>query len=120
MEAKFKATFAKVKSAITAHELADKIKIYSKYLGPYTVVVLYTGTQKPYTDQMVTLGTLGKELRVATETAVLYHRDQFLVEFEGKQEAKIAQEIALLFSFEQIATAKRSNDEPDNAGHKKS
>ena len=76
------------------------VKVWFKYLGNCSVVMLYTTKQRPLgSDPVVIFGQFPEKgaKKAKGEGYFLYHRDTFLVDFNGKSDQQILSQTTKMF-----------------------
>ena len=92
------------------------VKVWSKYLGNCSVVMLYTTKQCSFgADPVVIFGQFPEKgaKKAKGEGYVLYHRDTFLGDFNGKSDQQILNQTSKMFGNIQNFKRGAENCEPD-------
>ena len=114
----FTACLASVKKALAEADVTVK----SRYLGNCSVVVLFKGPKLPFANDPVSwMGQFEAKCpmkKVATDKKyVIYHRDKFLEEFDGKSDASILKAVGNMLQLSAKRSAKQSaNEGSENSG----
>ena len=114
----FTACLASVKKALVEADVTVK----SRYLGNCSVVVLFKGPKLPFANDPVSwMGQFEAKCpmkKVATDKKyVIYHRDKFLEEFDGKSDASILKAVGNMLQLSAKRSAKQSaNEGSENSG----
>ena len=114
----FTACLASVKKALAEADVTVK----SRYLGNCSVVVLFKGPKLPFANDPVSwMGQFEAKCpmkKVATDKKyVIYHRDKFLEEFDGKSDASILKAVGNMLQLSTKRSAKQSaNESSENSG----
>ena len=108
----FTACLASVKKTLAEAEVTVK----SRYLGNCSVVVLFKGPKLPFANDPVSwMGQFEAKCPmkkvVADKQYVIYHRDKFLEDFNGKSDAAILKAVGNMLQISTKRSAKQSADE---------